>query len=53
MKKRIINYSNGLDLSIWMMKMEILIFELLNMFQEAGVDVDRDLSEEVHSENFN
>ena len=28
-KKRIINYSKGLDLSIWMMKMEIMIHELL------------------------
>ena len=34
MKKRIINYSNGSDLSIWMMKMEILIHELLLMFEE-------------------
>ena len=33
-KKRIINYSNGLDLSIWMMKMEILIHELLHMFKK-------------------
>ena len=33
-KKRIINYSNGLDLSIWMMKMEILIHELLHMFEK-------------------
>ena len=32
--KRIINYSNGLDLSIWMMKMEILIHELLHMFEK-------------------
>ena len=34
MKKKIINYSNGLDLSIWMMKMEILIHELLHMFEK-------------------
>ena len=34
MKKRKINYSNGLDLSIWMMKMEILIHELLHMFEK-------------------
>ena len=33
-KKRIINYSNGLDISIWMMKMEILIHELLHMFKK-------------------
>ena len=33
-KKRIINYSNRLDLSIWMMKMEILIHELLHMFKK-------------------
>ena len=32
-KKRIINYSNGLDLSIWIMNMEILIHELLHMFK--------------------
>ena len=34
MKKRIIDYSNGLDLSIWMMKMEILIHELLHIFEK-------------------
>ena len=34
MKKRIINYFNGLDLSIWMMKIEILIHELLYMFEK-------------------
>ena len=36
MKYRIINYSNGLglDLSIWMMKMEIPIHELLHMFEK-------------------
>ena len=34
MKKKIINYSNRLDLSIWMMKMEILIHELLHMFEK-------------------
>ena len=33
-KKRKINYSNGLDLSIWMIKMEILIHELLHMFEK-------------------
>ena len=33
-KRRIINYSNGLDLSIWMMKMEILMHELLRMFEK-------------------
>ena len=33
-KKRIINYFNGLDLSIWMMKMKILIHELLHMFKK-------------------
>ena len=35
-----------------MMKMEILIHELLHMFENTGVDVDRVLSEEVHSESF-
>ena len=34
MKKRIINYSNELDLSIWMMKMEIHIHELMHMFEK-------------------
>ena len=34
MKKRIINYSNGLDLFIWMMKIEILIRELLHVFEK-------------------
>ena len=34
MKNRVINYSNELDLSIWMMKMEILIHELLHMFKK-------------------
>ena len=33
-EERIINYSNGLDLSIWMMKMEILIHKLMHMFEE-------------------
>ena len=33
-KKRIINYSNGLDLSIYMMKIEILIHELLHMLEK-------------------
>ena len=33
-KKRIINYSNWLDLSIWMMKKEILIHKLLHMFKK-------------------
>ena len=33
-KMKIINYSNGLDFSIWMMKMEILIHELLHMFEK-------------------
>ena len=33
-KKRIINYFNELDLSISMMKMEILIHELLHMFEK-------------------
>ena len=33
-KKGIINYSNGLDLSIQIMKMEILIHELLHMFEK-------------------
>ena len=35
-----------------MMKMEILIHELLHMFEKWGVDVERVLSEEVHSESF-
>ena len=35
-----------------MMKMEILIHELLHMFEKRGVDVERVLSEEVHSESF-
>ena len=34
MKKRIINYSNGLDLSIYIMKMEVLIHESLHMFEK-------------------
>ena len=34
MEKRRINYFNELDLSIWMMKMEILIHESLNMFEK-------------------
>ena len=35
--KTIINYSNGLDLSISMMKMKILIHELLHMFEKQVV----------------
>ena len=34
MKKRIVNYFKGLDLSIYMMKMEILIHELLHIFEK-------------------
>ena len=33
-KKRKINYSNGLDFSIWIMKMKILIHELMHMFEK-------------------
>ena len=33
-KKRRINYSNRLDISIYMMKMEILIHKLLHMFEK-------------------
>ena len=35
--KRIINYFNGLDLFIWMTKIEILIHELLHMLEKQGL----------------
>ena len=52
MKKRILNYSNGLDLSIWMMKMGNPDPRIAAHVQEVGVDVDLVLSEEVLSESF-